>query len=149
MRLVRIRGSAIVAGALTLALAVLVQAPAAEANHGNAVKKCEQRYGGNFHHMPSLPIQADSGTWLGRLALSWAWKDGKRRTCAVVIRTNHGSVLRSSVKIKRAGSKRPPHKRVARSRFGVGPVAQRARCFKVRGTIGGGWVVLPRFCHGG
>ena len=149
MRLVPTRGSAIAAGALALALAAAVLVPAAQANHGNAVKKCEQEYGGNFHSMPSLPIQADNGTRLGRLALSWAWKDGKRRTCAVVIRKSHGSVVRSSVKIKRAGSNRRPHKRVARSRFGVGPVAQRARCFKVRGTIAGGWVVIPRFCYGG
>lgn len=127
-----------VAGALlTLLLATAVFAPVAEANHINATKRCSAKYEGTFNHLDNLPIFAQStGKRLGRLVLAHQFRNGKNRTCAVVVRNHHKRERFAGVAIKKInGEDSPWRRKTARSHWGVGPVMHAGKCVTVRGTI--------------
>lgn len=130
--------SAIAAAPIALAFAAGALAPSAQAHHGNGTARCNRAYGGTFHHFrPTYPIFAQStGRKLGWLSLNWqALGDGRYRTCAVVIRENHGRKRFSGVRIKPVNAHKPWRRKATRSRWGAGPVVYRGRCVKIRGTI--------------
>ncbi|MGH3367929.1 MAG: hypothetical protein ACRDOY_12085 [Nocardioidaceae bacterium] len=127
-----------VAGALLgLVLATAVFAPVAEANHVNATQLCSAKYAGTFNHLDNRPIRVQStGERLGRLVLAHQFRNGKNRTCAVVVRNHHQRKRFAGVAIRRISGQDSAWKRkTARSRWGVGPVVHAGRCVSVRGTI--------------
>jgi hypothetical protein len=129
----------VIAGApIALALAAAAPAPSAQAHHGKGTERCNRAYAGTFHHFtPNYPIYAQStGKKLGWLSLNWqSLGDGKYRTCAVVIRENHGSKRFSGVRIKPVYADKPWRRKTTRSRWGAGPVVYNGRCVKIRATI--------------
>jgi hypothetical protein len=128
----------VIAGApIALAFAAAALAPPAQAHHGNGTARCDRAYAGTFHHFtPNYPIKTSTGKKLGWLSLNWqALGDGKYRTCAVVIRENHGRKRFSGVRIKPVYADKPWRRKATRSRWGAGPVVYRGRCVKIRGTI--------------
>jgi hypothetical protein len=129
----------VIAGApIALAFAAATLAPPAQAHHGNGTARCNRAYAGSFHHFtPNYPIFAQStGRKLGWLSLNWqALGDGKYRTCAVVMRENHGRKRFSGVRIKPVYADKPWRRTTTRSRWGAGPVVYRGRCVKIRATI--------------
>lgn len=130
--------SVIAATLIAPAVAAAALAAPAQAHHGNGTARCSKAYSGIFHHFtPTYPIiKQSTGEKLGRLSLNWqALGDGRYRTCAVVIRENHGRKRFSGVRIKPYYADKPWRRTTTRSRWGAGPVVYRGRCVKIRGTI--------------
>jgi hypothetical protein len=137
MSRVGVRRFVSVVGALAaLALPATVLAPAAQADHIDAVQLCTARYAGTFNFLDKRRISPEDNP-LGYVVIAHQRRDGKNRTCAVTVREHHNRVRFAAVAIRRVSGEDGPWKRkTARNKWGAGPVVVTGRCVSVRATIG-------------
>lgn len=144
-------------GVLTVAAALTVSTPVAQARHINGERLCEKTYDTSFKHWASDPI----GGGAGRLSYNYRfdWIGRRIRLCVVTIRAHHNRPRYTAVRIKAVDAGKWRRDASRRYRLYAGPVVRALWSHRIhpnpsrkrlrgRGTIGKAYTMFSlRYLH--